>query len=276
MDTNKVQILICPLCGGDSRSTWNEAGYYAFRCKRCGVVFSESRNNPFLYDKNYFYRWYIRSAQKRKRYLKKILKKIERKYTKLPEGNYLDVGCGAGIFLDIAKQNHWKAVGVDISPAALAYCRQKKFNVIQGHLSELSLPSGYFDVVVLFDVIAHIENPVDYLKEIKRVIRDDGLVIIKTPKHPSRLFYIARLFKFTRKSRVLLHIPAQIFHFEETSLQKFCFMNGFNVVCIFTLDDIPGFFLKKSPVYMLLFFLQAFLKIFCGRNSMVAVCQKKI
>jgi len=276
MDTNKVQILICPLCEGDSYKVWNEAGYCAFRCKRCGVIFSESRDNTPLYDKRYFYTWYIKSIQKRKRYLKKILRKIEEKYIKLPEGNYLDVGCGVGIFLDIAKENHWTATGLDISSAALAYCRQKKFNVIQGRLSELSLQSGHFDVVVLFDVIAHIENPVDYLRQIKRIIKDNGLVIIKTPKHPFRLFHLARLLRFTKKSRVLLHIPAQVFHFEEASLQKFCCMNGFNVVCIFTVDDLPGFFLKKSPIYVLLFFLHSFLKIFCGRNSMVVVCQNKI
>jgi len=275
MDAYQIQILSCPICGYAVYLIWEEKNYRVFRCKRCGVHFYKDGNTAFLYDEIYFYRWYIRSFQKRKRYLKKLLSRIE-KYIKLPKGNYLDIGCGIGIFLDIAKENLWSATGIDVSPAAIAYCKKKNFNVMCGNLVQLGLPSQAFDVVVLFDVIAHLNNPSDYMKEIKRIIKDKGFLIIKTPRRSLLLFYIARFLKFTKKSRVLLHIPAQIFHFNERSLKNFCVLNGFDVMDIFTIDDLPAFLLNTAAMNVLLFFLHSFLKIFCGRDSMVVICKKKL
>ncbi len=275
MDTDKIQILDCPICGYYSGRIWSETIYHAFRCKKCGVIFCGHKASRFLYDEDYFCRWYIKPFQKRKRYLKKILRKIE-KFVELPEGNYLDVGCGAGIFLDIAKENRWQATGMDISTAAVDYCRKKNLNVIPGDLAESGFQSEQFDVVSLFDVIAHLENPVNYLREIRRIIKSSGVLIIKTPRHPPRLFHIACFLRFTRKSRVILHIPAQIFHFNECSLRKICSLSGFDTVSVFRTNDLPCFFLKHGPVDMVLTFLYLFLKIFCGDDSVVAICRKKL
>ncbi|MGC9065862.1 MAG: class I SAM-dependent methyltransferase [Candidatus Ratteibacteria bacterium] len=273
MDTDKIQNS-CLICGGDTRVVWKEKKYIARRCKRCGVIFCPPAGDlRDLYDEKYFSHWYIKSYFKRKRYLKKLFLHIEKKIT-LPQGNLLDVGCGTGIFLELAKKRNFNVTGLDISPFAVEHCKKKGFDVIHGDIQQAKFIDKYFDIVTMLDVIAHVNYPLEYLRRINKILKNNGLILIKTPLHSMLLFHIANLLKFTGKSKGLLHIPAQIFHFNFRSIRNLLYLAGFETVCVIKTKDLPGFFLSLSPGTIFLYLVKVLFRPIFISNSLIIIGRK--
>jgi len=275
MGTTEKQVLnnvLCPVCRWDTDLIWSDKNYFARKCKRCHVIFS-STNTFVKYDEKYFSTWYIKPYFKRKRYFEKLLKKIEN-CIEIPCGKLLDAGCGTGIFLEIAKKHSFDVCGIETSLFAVQYCKERGFDAICCDIKKSDFPDNYFDVVTMFDVIAHLENPLGYLNHIRKLLKNEGIIIIKTPYHPLLLFKIAQLLGFTGMSKGLLHIPAQIFHFTPLSLKNLLSFAGFDTMCILKVNEMPSFFLSFSPKTMASFFVQLILKIIYGADSVVIIGKK--
>ena len=97
-------------------------------------------------------------------------------------GKMLDVGCGTGAVMESLK-NRGDISGVDMSDAALTYCRQKGLKVEKGLANAMTYSESTFDIVFALDVLEHLDNPVGAVKEISRVLKDDGLFIATVPAH---------------------------------------------------------------------------------------------
>jgi SAM-dependent methyltransferase len=96
------------------------------------------------------------------------------------KGIVLDLGCGEGYFLKLAKEREWKTYGVDVSDEACRFARNKLgLEIFQGELADAHFPSDFFDVVTLWDVLDHLVDPLDVLAEINRIVKDDGLIIVR-------------------------------------------------------------------------------------------------
>jgi len=136
------------------------------------------------------------------RYLKKrgILGKIYRNYWLYPmisrnikkDEKVLDIGCGIGDFLSFRK----KTYGVDINKKNVLYClnRGLKASVMEENI--LPFNDSDFDCIILDNVLEHILDPDLILQEIKRVLVNDGKVIIGVPgvkgysrDHDHKVFY---------------------------------------------------------------------------------------
>jgi SAM-dependent methyltransferase len=103
-------------------------------------------------------------------------------------GKLLDVGSNLGAFLSLAGKRNWLTSGVDVSEYAVRYSRDNLgLNVFQGDLESAAFPAEHFDCVSMWDVIEHLPNPLQTLKEAGRVTRKGGLVIIYTPNQDSLL-----------------------------------------------------------------------------------------
>ncbi len=89
----------------------------------------------------------------------------------------LEVGCGAGHFLDKAS-GVYAVTGVDTNPGALEVCRAKGHHVTDGPLTDLE---GPFDAVVLFEVLEHIPDPDAFLAQLTRLVAPGGMLIIAVP-----------------------------------------------------------------------------------------------
>ncbi len=93
----------------------------------------------------------------------------------------IDVGCGAGHFLQVAKERGWEVYGTEFSPAAIALCKSKGIEMFEGALTEETAAQLEFDVVCSFEVIEHINNPNKDVQHIHRMLRTGGLHYITTP-----------------------------------------------------------------------------------------------
>jgi SAM-dependent methyltransferase len=92
----------------------------------------------------------------------------------------LDVGCGTGANLEMLSQ-FGAAEGVDVSDDALEFCRAKGLKVQKGLAEEMPFADGSFDIVTALDVVEHLDDDVAGLKEMRRVMTDDGRALIFVP-----------------------------------------------------------------------------------------------
>jgi 2-polyprenyl-3-methyl-5-hydroxy-6-metoxy-1,4-benzoquinol methylase len=99
-----------------------------------------------------------------------------------PEGAVLDVGCGAGSYLDLMRALGWsRTVGVDISQSAVESARGLGLEAYAGELADANFRDGEFDAVSLSHTLEHVGDPVGLLREVKRVTKPGGRVAIVVP-----------------------------------------------------------------------------------------------
>ena len=93
----------------------------------------------------------------------------------------LDVGCGTGANL-IMLSKYGDAEGVDISEDALAFCRERGLDKVKlGAGEELPYEDDSFDLVTAFDVVEHMDDDLAGLREMRRVLRPGGRVLLFVP-----------------------------------------------------------------------------------------------
>ena len=104
--------------------------------------------------------------------------------SKMPGGespHILDVGCGTGANLEMLAQ-FGNAEGVDVSAEALEFCRVRGLQQVkQGAAEALPYEDDSFDLVTGLDVVEHLDDDVSGLKEMRRVLRDDGRAVLFVP-----------------------------------------------------------------------------------------------
>ncbi|HEX8069182.1 MAG TPA: methyltransferase domain-containing protein [Pyrinomonadaceae bacterium] len=93
----------------------------------------------------------------------------------------LDVGCGTGANLEMLAR-YGDAEGVDLSPAALAFCRARGLTqVTEGAAEALPYSDETFDLVTALDVVEHLDDDVAGLSEMRRVLKPGGCALLFVP-----------------------------------------------------------------------------------------------
>ncbi len=109
-----------------------------------------------------------------------VIKIIER-YSSKKKG-LLDVGCGNGQML-VHLNDYKKTWGIDISARAIKICAKKGINnVKKGSIYRIPFNNNYFDTILLLDILEH-TKPQHALREISRVLKRNGIIIITVPAY---------------------------------------------------------------------------------------------
>jgi SAM-dependent methyltransferase len=104
----------------------------------------------------------------------------------VPEGRLLDVGCGPGLLLDEARARGYETVGLELSRESARHAREHLgLDVREAPLEEFDEREA-FDVVVLADVIEHLDDPVGGIERCASLLRPGGVLCVVTPD-PSSL-----------------------------------------------------------------------------------------
>jgi SAM-dependent methyltransferase len=107
---------------------------------------------------------------------------------------HLDVGCDTGVFLEaFARCYGTLPVGIDVAARAVALARARGIEAHHGELSQASNGLGDFALVTLNDVIEHVADPIQLLREVRARLREGGICYLETPNIRSIVYGIGRL-----------------------------------------------------------------------------------
>ena len=134
-----------------------------------------------------------------------------------PPAHLLDVGCGAGQFLQRASRAGYQATGVDLDPRGVTFARDQ-LGLDARHGSVGSLPEGeQFDIVTLFGVLEHIADPVEFLLKVCRRVSAGGEVLIGVPNAASLNRCVSRL---SAHDWDMFLEPGHLYHYKIGTLSR--------------------------------------------------------
>jgi SAM-dependent methyltransferase len=148
-----------------------------------------------------------------------------------PKGAWLDVGASTGGTLVTARQRGWRPVGVELGERQARVCRDvHRLDVFHGTLAEARHPDGQAEVVSYRQVLEHVHDPVGELAEARRVLADDGLLLVEVPNWAGLRYRWARVWTALRLRRPLwesVNVPEHLFYFTRRTLNALLAKSGF-------------------------------------------------
>jgi len=113
---------------------------------------------------------------------------VERMTASLPIGSVLDVGCGTGDFAQLFDPARTRYLGIDISEKMIAECRRlfptHEFRVADG--DSIDAADASLDLVLSIGVLEYLPDPVSHLKELARITKPGGNIIVTVPNGSNR------------------------------------------------------------------------------------------
>jgi methionine biosynthesis protein MetW len=111
-----------------------------------------------------------------------ILDLIANRITSERKNRILDIGCGDGSFI-LKFRKDCETFGVDISQSAVKMAKETGISAYEVDVSSQRLPfqDEYFDIIYMGDVIEHLTNPDHAIKEVTRVLKQNGFLVLSTP-----------------------------------------------------------------------------------------------
>ncbi|MFO8056840.1 MAG: class I SAM-dependent methyltransferase [bacterium] len=254
----------CKLCAGTEYSVYlprvyvlGEQTFDLLRCRECGLVRVAPMLNVetvrSLYTNDYFDRdfscgvrkgTYLETEATRVNEYREVLEGIKRHRR---GGKLLEIGCAGGSFLNYARRSGYEVEGVDISEWAAKTAREQfGLTVHHGRLMETRLPAASFDIIFMGDLLEHEPEPVEFLTEVKRLLKPDGMTVIKVPTYMNSFYYrTARLLPISwtlgrLDNRLLTSLklskefpslpPYHLYEYSLDTLSQMCKKTGLRVI----------------------------------------------
>jgi hypothetical protein len=240
------KIYVCPICSSSNLTLYISIYKYNYsKCSNCKHIFCSSPLDENSIKKLYTSEIGEPSIQ-REAYISdelftKRLKDIANPKINFVnktlislglknEGLWIDLGSGAGEILKAAEISGWKALGFESDKAEYLFALSKNLKVYNKYLSieALDIISSYNpQVVSLFNIVEHIINPLDFLRNLSSKI-SDSTIVFEVPRHPS----ISSLISEAYPDKAYRHIypPDHLHIFSEESLLFMAKELGYKIV----------------------------------------------
>lgn len=150
-----------------------------------------------LYQKENYYWWHV---GKRRLITSLIKNYIMNKDLKRKKLKILDVGCGSGKLMEDLK-DFGRVSGVDSSKKALTFCKQRGLrNIYRADISDkLPFSEETFDLALLIDVLEHTKDDGKVLRNLKRVLKKNGFLILTIPAYQALFSYWDKMLGHKRR-----------------------------------------------------------------------------
>ena len=203
--------MSCPLCGSPRSSlvqkepaspdptrsaAYTQRQISVVRCEDCSFVYVE-RDFPESYVNGYYeeragggygqtkenFFWWHEATKHSNRHILSLLGPAKSR-------RMLEAGCGIGTFLADARDAGWRVSGLEINPEFPEFCRKELGieDVKVGLISDPPFADASFDVVAMLDVLEHMYDPVQAVKQCARLLKPGGVLVVKSPNGRMQLF----------------------------------------------------------------------------------------
>lgn len=233
-----MEAIKCIFCDTESDHILiQENGYDGRKCPGCGLIYISPRpsineiKDLYGHDQaNISAASHIRDEFAKRLYAKKNLH-IIRKFIR--HGSLLEIGAGAGYFLDEARRAGFDVAGIELNGAQVDFMRNTMHLRCEDKpLNGQSFGSDKFDVVYHCDVISHFFDPVAEFKTIHQKLHDGGFVIFETGNGgdiDERYLEQIKTFQY----------PDHLFFFSDKNIKNLLENTGFELLATFKYSLVP-------------------------------------
>lgn len=254
--------ISCLVCNSNSISPVYKLQYgEILQCQNCSLAFTKFNDINTFYNANKI--WNKMEWIKSQIYMLPQSKEEASNRLKLllefnPGKKLIEFGSNTGEFLYTADKAGFDVTGVDHYSAILPFNKSNNIKFINSEATKVTLPEKY-DIVAAFHLLEHLEKPVTFLKNIKKILNSGGILFLEIPNYGSRN-------RNRQKENWQLFFNYHFTHFDIVSIKKILELCGFKIIYSRTLQPVNCFF---DPVYLPLRHLlwSNIKKIFCNNGQ---------
>jgi SAM-dependent methyltransferase len=234
---NLLNKSCCEVCGGKKFSPLygkcrGEGILFNYICEECGFIFvlprPESQAVDSFYRGDEFRKEFplpntqqIRENERGHLVRFKLLQQIADELNVDLGGKSLDIGSGLGFFVKLCQDFGFKAVGIDPGAKWLEYGKLRYGVNLKCCSLEEYVERGRFDLISCTQVLEHVLNPAVFLRDIRSLLKDDGMLFIDVPGIDKRYASISDFFW-----------PPHVNTFSKISLRRILAETGFKPLWI--------------------------------------------
>ena len=195
----KVKNIFCEICSEDKIENFTQflpnAKVKLVKCNSCGFVFSPQNTRNKIEYSNYRDEEVLKSVRAANNYVRfrrhKLRIKLIKKFKN--SGNLFDIGVGWGHFTYTAKKMGFDVDGIEISETMHHYATNDlNLRIEKGSFYEIPIKENFYDIITLWDVLEHLEKPLEVLKKANRMLKYDGIIVIQVPQIDSKVAKIQK------------------------------------------------------------------------------------
>jgi 2-polyprenyl-3-methyl-5-hydroxy-6-metoxy-1,4-benzoquinol methylase len=188
---------------------------------------------------NYFnYEWYTQHLPLKKVQARHRWRRMGPLFIKygIKKGNFLDIGCGHGLFVDAAFHSGWNAMGLDYPSAATDHARNRlRMNIVEADLAAAveseKLREAQFDFITAWHCLEHYSKPMGFLSYATKLLKPGGKLLLAVPNAE------AKGMKRRRDDWVWCQEPfVHVVHYNAQNLSRAARSAGLNVVSVWSRD----------------------------------------
>ena len=180
---------VCPVCDSARfkklRNCKDTDNPFWRKCAKCKTVYALETPSAEILSR-YYESYYNANSPEVPTFVKNTLRSLFSRLDKYRSklNRILDIGFGAGIFLDVASENKWSCYGTEFSQSSVEMALEKGWVAHLGELNETDL-FGPFDLISAIEVLEHVSSPEVIVRQASVRLRDGGAFYGTTPNGAS-------------------------------------------------------------------------------------------
>lgn len=232
----------CPSCGNSSfahvftATDFSVTGeqFPVVECTNCGLLLTQDVPSENEISRYYRAEHYISHSDTSKGIINKIYHQVRgitirrkrdliRRHTKQTNGSILDIGSGTGSFLEVMRAANWQITGIEPDETARGNSKSARGIDARSPDEMKEIPSATFDAITMWHVLEHVHQLSEELSIIRRLLKDDGVLMIAVPNHTS---YDASHYD---SYWAAWDVPRHLYHFSPQSMAALLSRHGFQI-----------------------------------------------
>lgn len=239
----KIHYISCPVCGSTEirnifsvkDHTVSKESFVIAECGSCSLRFTQDVPDATSIGPYYKSEDYISHTNSSKGLVNRIYQKIRKRTlvkkrkllehaTGIQKGKLLDAGSGTGAFLNEMKQQGWEVTGMEPDTDAREIAKQLYDLDLKDASEFYNLPADSFDVITLWHVLEHVHDILNYVKQLKALLKTNGTLFIAVPNYTSLDASIYKEFW------AAYDVPRHLYHFSPKSMETLMEKSGLKIV----------------------------------------------